>query len=154
MDDAGLTIRRARAEELEPCADLYVAVLRETFTWLPPERHQPEKFLEDAQREEVYVALDGNRIVGLAAFYRPQNFIHSLYVTERGRGIGKALLEHLEATSNGPLALKCQAKNVRAQAFYLREGFKAVERGVTDDIAWVRLVRKKRWPKLNLAIFG
>lgn len=154
MDHAGLTIRRARADELGPCADLYVAVLRETFTWLPPERHRAEKFLEDARREEVYVAMDRDRIVGLAAFYRPQNFIHSLYVTERGRGIGKALLEHLQSTTDGPLALKCQAKNVRAQAFYIREGFQLVERGVTDDIAWVRLVRRKRWPKLNLAIFG
>jgi GNAT superfamily N-acetyltransferase len=154
MDDAGLTIRRARADELAACADLYVKVLRETFTWLSPERHRAEKFLEDAAQEEVYVALEGGRLVGLAAFYRPQNFIHSLYVTERGRGVGKALLDHLETTSRGPLALKCQAKNLRAQAFYLREGFRVVERGVTDDIAWVRLVRPKRWPKLNLAILG
>lgn len=154
MDDAGLTIRRARADELARCADVYVAVLRETFTWLPPERHRREKFLEDARREEVYVALDGDRILGIAAFYRPQNFIHSLYVTERGRGIGKALLDHLQASVDGPLALKCQAKNVRAQAFYLREGFLVTDRGVTDDIAWVRLERRRRWPKLNLAILG
>ena len=154
MDDAGLTIRRARADELDACADLYVAVLRETFTWLPPERHRREKFLADAQKEEVHVALDRGRLVGMAAFYRPQNFIHSLYVTERGLGIGKALLAQLEKAADGPLSLKCQAKNVRAQAFYLREGFRVVERGVTDGIAWVRLVRPKRWPKLNLAIFG
>lgn len=153
MDDAGVTIRRARADELAACADLYVTVLRETFTWLPPERHRAEKFIEDAEKEEVYVALDGDRLVGLAAFYRPQNFIHSLYVTERGRGIGKALLDVLEQTSRGPLTLKCQAKNVRAQAFYLREGFKVTESGVTDDIAWVRLTRAKRWPNLNLVIF-
>ena len=153
MDDAGLTIRRAGAEELAACADLYVSVLRETFTWLPPERHRREKFLEDARREEVYVALDGGRLVGMAAFYRPQNFIHSLYVSERGRGVGKALLDHLQASTDRALALKCQAKNVRAQAFYLREGFQVTERGVTDDIAWVRLERRKQWPKLNLAIF-
>lgn len=154
MDDAGLTVRRARADELGSCADLYVSVLRETFTWLPPERHRREKFLEDARKEEVYVALDAGRLVGMAALYRPQNFIHSLYVTERGRGIGKALLDHLQTSTDGPLALKCQAKNVRAQDFYLREGFQVTERGVTDDIAWVRLERRKQWPKLNLAIFG
>jgi hypothetical protein len=34
-----LEIRRARPEELPACADLYVKVLTETFTWLPPERH-------------------------------------------------------------------------------------------------------------------
>jgi hypothetical protein len=31
-----LEIRRARPEDLEDCADLYVQVLRETFTWQPP----------------------------------------------------------------------------------------------------------------------
>jgi GNAT superfamily N-acetyltransferase len=141
MDDAGLIVRRARTDELAACAELYVRVLRETFTWQPPERHQEADFLRAARVEEVYVAIEAGRIVGLAAFYRPQNFLHSLFVADRGRGVGKALLDHVSAQADGPLSLKCQAANLRAQAFYRREGFACVEAGSDNGVAWLRFVR-------------
>ena len=145
MDDAGLTagltIRRVRPDELEACAALYVRVLRDTFTWLPPERHQAVDFLQAARTEEVYVAIEDGRLLGLAALYAPQNFLHSLYVAERGRGIGKALLDYVTTTLDGPLQLKCQTANLRAQAFYAREGFRCMEHGEDGGIAWIRLVR-------------
>jgi GNAT superfamily N-acetyltransferase len=138
-----MQIRRARTDELGACADLYVRVLSETFTWLPPERHRREDFLRAAREEEVYVATDGGRIVGIAALFRPQNFLHSLYVEARGAGVGKALLDHVASLADGPLSLKVQAPNVRAQAFYRREGFLCTEQGRDpgSDIAWLRLVR-------------
>jgi ribosomal protein S18 acetylase RimI-like enzyme len=142
----GFEIRRARPDELPACADLYVRVLRETFTWQPLERHRREDFLRAVREEEVYVAVDGaRRLVGLAAFYRPQNFLHSLYVDRRGRGVGKALLDHICAVARGPVSLKVQAPNRRAQAFYAREGFTCVERGRDpgSDVAWLRLVKRK-----------
>ena len=145
MDDAGLisglTIRRARPEELAACARLYVEVLRDTFTWLPPDRHKPDDFLRSAREEEIYIAVEDGRILGLAGVYAPQNFLHSLYVTERGRGIGKALLDHVAKARRLPLSLKCQAANVRAQAFYLREGFRCTEEGEDGGVAWKRYVR-------------
>lgn len=143
---ARLEIRRARPEELPACADLYVRVLRETFTWIAPERHRREDFLRAAQEEEVYVAVEDGRILGLAAVYRPQNFLHSLYVDRRGCGVGKALLDHVSALSNRPLSLKVQAPNRRAQHFYAREGFTCTERGqdAGSDVAWLRLVRHGR----------
>lgn len=136
-------VRRARPEELAACADLYVRVLRETFTWLPPERHRREEFLRAAREEEIYVAVEAGRILGLAGFYRPQNFIHSLYVDARGRGVGKALVDHLAAVADGPLSLKVQEPNLRAQAFYAREGFACVERGRDPgaEVSWLRLAR-------------
>lgn len=139
-----MEVRRARSDELGPCADLYVRVLRETFTWLPPERHRREDFLRAAKEEEIYVAVEGGRILGLAALFRPQNFLHSLYVEERRRGVGKALLDHVRGVADaGPLSLKVQAPNLRAQAFYRREGFLCTEQGRDpgSDIAWLRLVR-------------
>lgn len=148
MDDAGLTqagsglvIRRARADELAACAKLYVQVLTETFTWMPAERHRAADFLKAAVDEEVFVALESGRIVGIAALYRPQSFLHSLYVADRGRGVGKALLDHVIAAAGGRLSLKCQAANVGAQAFYIREGFRCVEAGQDGDVAWLRFVR-------------
>ncbi|WP_394763500.1 GNAT family N-acetyltransferase [Phenylobacterium sp.] len=138
-----MEVRRARSDELGACADLYVRVLRETFTWLPPERHKRDDFLSAAKEEEIYVAVEGGRILGIAALFRPQNFLHSLYVDDRTRGVGKALLDHVAAHAEGPLSLKVQAPNVRAQAFYRREGFLCTEHGRDpgSDIAWLRLVR-------------
>lgn len=141
-----LEIRKARPEELQACADLYLKVLVDTFTWLPPERHDRKEFLRSTRDEEIYVALEGGRVVGLAGFYRPMNFLHSLYVEDRGRGIGKALLDHVAATARGPVSLKVQEANRRAQAFYAREGFVATERGRDpgSDVVWIRLVRERR----------
>lgn len=144
MDDAGLTpglvLRRARADELATCAGLYVRVLTDTFTWLPPERHRAEDFLAAARDEEIFVAVEAGRIVGIAALYRPQAFLHSLYVTERGRGIGKVLLRYVLTAAGGNLSLKCQAANKGAQAFYAREGFRCIEAGEDGGVAWLRFV--------------
>ena len=141
-----MEVRRARLDELPACADLYVRVLRETFTWQSPERHHREDFLRAAKDEEVWVAVEDGEILGLAALYRPQNFLHSLYVDVRGRGVGKALLDHVSGLVDGPLSLKVQAPNRKAQRFYAREGFTCVERGRDpgSDVAWLRLVRPKR----------
>ena len=148
MDDAGLGpaeryhIRRARPDELQACAELYVRVLRDTFTWLPPERHRTADFLKAAHEEDIFVAVEGARILGLAALYRPQNFLHSLYVVERGQGIGKALLDHVIAAANGVLSLKCQTANLGAQAFYIREGFRCIEAGEDGGVPWLRFARE------------
>jgi len=141
LDDAGLSVRRARPDELADCARVYVRVLTDTFTWLPSDRHSEADFLNAARDEEIYVAIDRGGIVGVAALYRPQTFLHSLYVTERGRGIGRILLHYVLAVAGGRLSLKCQAANTGAQAFYTREGFRCVEAGEDGGIAWLRFVR-------------
>ena len=140
-----MEIRRARTDELGACADLYVRVLRDTLSLgCRADRHKRDDFLRAAKEEEIYVAVEGGRIVGLAGFYRPQNFLHSLYVDSRRRGIGKALLDHVARMADGPLSLKVQAPNLKAQAFYRREGFLCTEHGRDpgSDVAWLRLVRQ------------
>lgn len=144
MDNAGLMIvRRAQVGEIAACAALYERVLRATFTWIPAEQHQAADFIAAAQDEEVYLAVDGERLLGVASLYRPDSFLHSLYVEVRGLGVGKALLDHVADEADGPLHLKCQLPNTRAQAFYVREGFRAVEEGRDPgaSIGWVRLSR-------------
>lgn len=119
-------------------------MLRDTFTWLPAWRHNAQDFLADAREEEIYVAVSDRRIVGFAAYHRPGDFLHSLYVSERGLGVGKALLARVTAESAGDLSLKCQAKNRRAQAFYRREGFRVIEIGQDawpEGTTWVRMAR-------------
>jgi GNAT superfamily N-acetyltransferase len=136
-------IRRARTDELGACADLYVRVLSDTFTWVPADRHKRDDFLRAAKEEEIFVAVEAGRIIGIAAFFRPQHFLHSLYVDSRERGVGKALLDHVLRQAEGVLSLKVQAPNLRAQAFYRREGFLCTEHGRDpgSDIGWLRLAR-------------
>lgn len=138
-----MLVRPARLEELPIAAAIYQRVLRETFTWLPASAHNAQDFLNWAHEEEVYVAVEAGRILGVAAFFRPGNFIHSLYVAQRGRGVGQALLDHLQSVADGPLSLKCQTANRRAQAFYRREGFRVVEEGADPPpgVPWLRMRR-------------
>jgi GNAT superfamily N-acetyltransferase len=123
-------------------AAIYQRTLRDTFTWIPAWRHNAQDFLRQAEDEEIYVAVADARIVGVAAFYRPDDFLHSLYVAERRRGVGKALLDHIRAVAAGPVSLKCQAVNLKAQAFYVREGFVVTEQGRDPPSGppWVRMV--------------
>lgn len=138
-----MEIRRARTDELGACADLYVRVLSDTFTWVPADRHKRDDFLRAAKEEEIFVAVEAGRIIGIAALFRPQHFLHSLYVDSRERGVGKALLDHVLRQAEGVLSLKVQAPNLRAQAFYRREGFLCTEHGRDpgSDIGWLRLAR-------------
>ena len=138
-----MIVRRAQAGDIAACAALYERVLRATFTWIPPEQHQAADFIAAAQDEEVYLATEGERLLGVASLYRPDNFLHSLYVEARGLGVGKALLDHVAQVADGPLHLKCQLPNTRAQAFYAREGFRPVEQGCDPGapVGWVRLSR-------------
>ncbi len=138
-----MIVRRVQVGEIAACAALYERVLRATFTWIPPQRHQGADFIAAAQDEEVYLAADAERLLGVASLYRPDNFLHSLYVEARGQGVGKALLDHVAEASDGPLHLKCQVPNIRAQAFYAREGFAVVEEGcdLGSTVGWVRMSR-------------
>ncbi|CAN7168674.1 GNAT family N-acetyltransferase [Phenylobacterium sp. LjRoot164] len=138
-----MDVRRAQADEIAACAALYERVLRETFTWVPAEQHQAADFLSHAEQEEVYLASEGDRLLGIAALFRPSSFLHSLYVETRGAGVGKALLDHVAAVADGPLSLKCQSPNLRAQSFYLREGFRIVDvgRDAGAEFTWLRMSR-------------
>jgi GNAT superfamily N-acetyltransferase len=139
-----LEIRRARPDELAACADLYDRVVRRTFTWFDDLGDQVAKFRREAEEEEVYVALNASRLDGIAAFYRPSNHLHSLYVdyAAHGQGVGSALLAHIEAIADGPISLKVQTRNTQARQFYERKGLKVVEE--VEESArsrWVRMTR-------------
>ncbi len=138
-------IRRARPDELMACAELYERVVTATFTWFDLKDMQ-SYFLKDADQEEVYVAVEGDRILGLAAFYRPEDFLHSLYVDvgQKGRGVGLRLLRHIDSIARRPVSLKVQMLNFGARRFYAREGFKVLEAGgapLPSKDRWLRVCR-------------
>jgi GNAT superfamily N-acetyltransferase len=139
-----LVIRRAAADEISACAALYARVQAETFAWVRPDRlPTAEDFIAEAADETVYLAATETRLYGVAAFHAPTNFLHALFVAERGLGVGKRLLDRVLADADGPVTLKVDAANLRAEAFYLREGFRVLSRGSDppSGLPWIKMVR-------------
>ena len=143
MSGAAFHIARARHHDLAEAAALYHRVATATLHWMPPNSFTPAVFMEQARHERVWLAWEEGRIVGLAALYEPDSFLHSLYIDagRQGRGIGPALLDTGGEAARGQLALKVQAQNLRARRFYAREGFSERESGVSDGSQWILLSR-------------
>lgn len=141
-----VTIRRARDDELVLCADLYQRSGNDAFTWRPKNWFKAADFLGFAKTEEVYVAESRGAIVGILSFFRPSNFVHSLYVdpAAQGFGIGTALIAAVAKIADGPLSLKVDEPNTRARAFYETRGFvDAHETGLDQGIRWLRMTQAR-----------
>ena len=132
-------VRRAWDDELDACAALYERVAGSLFDWAPQEDLTAVAIRPSFDLEEVYIALQDGALTGFLSFYRPGNFVHSLFVERRGCGAGTALLAHMSDVTEGPPTLKCSELNLEAMAFYLNRGWTEIERGDTDGLAWRRL---------------
>ncbi|WP_244642466.1 GNAT family N-acetyltransferase [Phyllobacterium sp. 628] len=127
-----MTIRPARLHDMSECADIINAWIDAT-EWMP--RVHPADEVNDYycdivfSKYEVFVADNDDTVAGMVAL-APDNMVNALYVHEnqRGRGVGKALLDHAKAKATGPVELWTFVANSGAQAFYQREGFAEVRR--------------------------
>ena len=140
-----LDIRAARRDEWPVCADIYVRTGRAAFTWVDPERFQIANILAWAEEgEDLYLAFDQGRPIAMMSFWRPENFIHNLFVDVRaqGRGVGSAFLRFAYGIADGPVKLKCDAFNAPALGFYRRRGMIEVERAFPADGAPYVLFRQ------------
>lgn len=130
------------------CAALVARGARENFVWARLGDVAVE-FMTASRDEEVYVALAGGEIIGVAALYRPGNFVHYLFVDEgwRSQGVGGDLLAVVGTLAGGPISLKVDAQNLRAREFYEREGLVAFEQGRDPDGSrWLRMGRPDAAP--------
>lgn len=139
-----VSIRRAHADELQTCAELYELSGNSAFHWRPNNWFRAADFLSMTKDEELYVADSRGAILGLMSFYRPQNFIHCLYVDPeaQGFGIGAALIEAADHIAGGPLALKVDEANTRARNFYTSHGFRPDgDIGIDLGVKWLRMTK-------------
>jgi GNAT superfamily N-acetyltransferase len=141
-----LTIRVARTPaEIDAAAVIYVRSGQAAFTWRAPEHFRAEDFRMFALDEEVWLAWMGEAVVGICSVFRPERFIHCLYVDPdaQGLGVGRALVRHVRRLVGEPLTLKLDLPNRRAIAFYEATGWERMtgldDQGVDDaGIKWAR----------------
>ena len=162
-----LTIRTVRgAAETAVAAALYVRSGTASFTWRPDGHFLAADFTRFAEEEEVWLALLGDAperdrevarqsnneaaksdlpLLGILSLFRPENFIHCLYVDPDAQrlGVGKALVAHVRKIVDAPLTLKLDVPNRRAIAFYEATGWERMtgldDQGVDDaGIKWAR----------------
>ena len=82
---------------------------------------------------EIYLAFEGERLVGLVVFNSAE--LNQLYVAveHQGKGIGKQLLDFAKAHSDGSLFLYTFEVNKTAQRFYEKHGFTEIGRGYENE---------------------
>ena len=129
----GIDLRRARLDEADELAELMFAVRQVNIGAIPPSVHP----LEDMRRwmravafpaYEVWVADDGDRLVGFMALGRP-DWLEHLYVhpSSTGQGLGSRFVELAKQELGGAVQLWTFQSNAGAQRFYERHGFVPVE---------------------------
>ncbi len=133
-------IRPARLEDAPACARILQDGWRRAFI-RPNRKVDVAVFLAETEGETVIVAEYGRKVVGFAAIFTPESFLHHLYVAPRlhRHGVGSALLNAARELATEPLSLKTQTQNLRARAFYAAHDFVLTEEGDDGNGPWVRL---------------
>lgn len=120
------TIRKAKdSAEIADAAALYERSGTAAFTWRPKGYFKAEDFLRFAEEEEVWLALAGGALLGILSLFRPENFIHCLYIDPDAQrlGVGRALVSYLHKETGRPMTLKLDLPNKKAIAFYESTGW-------------------------------
>lgn len=133
-------IRPARLEDAPACAKILQEGWRRALI-RPNRKVDVPVFLAETEGETVFVAERGRKVIGFAAIYAPESFLHHLYVDPRchRQGVGAALLQAARDIATEPLTLKTQQQNLRARAFYAAHGFFMTEEGDDGNGPWIRL---------------
>jgi len=131
-------LRRARSDEADVLADIYLASRTANVPAIPPPAHTPAD-VRAWMREtvltscEVWVAVDGDdRPVAMMAL--DGNHVEQLYVAPdaTGKRLG-ALLLQLAQSGHRDLDLWAFESNSRAIRFYERHGFRPVRRTAGEN---------------------
>ena len=121
-------IRPAGPEDMPACAAIKNAWIDEA-DWMPRVHSAAE--VGAHYRDYVFahrvVWVAGDPVAGYLTLDPEQDCVTALFVAARGRGIGKALLDHAKS-GRGQLELWTFEANTGARRFYGREGFREVLR--------------------------
>ena len=124
-----MTLRKATRDDAEACAEILRRWMNENDWYATP--HTPDEdvpFLTSLIVGGWTTVVDAGEVQGFLV--HEKSWINCLYLTPdaRGKGIGKQLLDHAKLAHPEGLQLWTFQANTGAQRFYLREGFREVER--------------------------
>jgi GNAT superfamily N-acetyltransferase len=130
-----LTIVDQVPEHVSALRHLYLEARKKAFPGLDPLELSLHDFDTVTAGEKVAVALHQEVPVGFIAWWPPDNFIHSLFVspTLLGQGIGRSLLQYCLGHMGRPATLKCVVTNHAALAFYAAQGWKIISTGMSGN---------------------
>lgn len=138
-------IRRPDTQDLDAVSSLWLDANLEAHGFIPASYwlgHLEEVRAALAQAEVWAFAEEA----GLLGFVGLQgDYIAGIFVRReaRSRGVGRRLLDHVKA-GHPRLCLRVYEKNQRAAAFYRREGFRLVEKGVDPETGEAELLLEWR----------
>ena len=125
-----LEVRRASEGDAPAVAEVFLSSFHATYTF--PLAHTDEEVRSWIRErlipnDEVWVAVDGEQIVGILAL--APGWLEQLYIApdRLGQGIGRRLMEVAKTRQPGGLQLWTFQVNARARRFYESHGFVAVE---------------------------
>ncbi|MEV7022420.1 GNAT family N-acetyltransferase [Kitasatospora sp. NPDC093558] len=148
-----IVIRSFRADDAPRVAEIVRRCLREVNSADYPadvvdrmcEHFTARRFVELSAERRIYVAEDG-RVVGTVS--RDGNQVYSMFVDPdvAGRGIGRLLMDHVEAlaAAEGHSHMEAGA-SITAHRFYLRRGYDDVREN-DSGFGLTYLVRKPLQP--------
>lgn len=127
-------IRSFKFTDIDEVMDIWLSGNIEAHPFVP-EAYWRSNFLfvkEAILKSEVYVAESDNAVVGFIGLQ--DDFIAGLFIDRnfRSQGIGKQLLDKAKQHHDS-LSLLVYADNIRAFAFYEREGFAAARRSLDEE---------------------
>ena len=127
--------REYRRTDRAACRRIYREAREQTFTWFDSGSFADDDFDRDTEGELIWVACEDGKVVGFVSAWKPESFIHNLFVdpARRRRGIGTTLLETALAHLGRPASLKCQARNTTAHRFYLSRSWSVAEMGTSPE---------------------
>ncbi|WP_428228514.1 N-acetyltransferase family protein [Flavobacterium sp.] len=130
-----MEITKIKKSDYPSLRTLFLKERQTTFTWIDSSQFHLKDFDAAIKEEEVLVAVIDNIVVGFIALWRPDNFIHHLYVDQKyhDKGIGTQLLKAAIDIANFPITLKCLENNIKGVAFYRKKGFTEKERGPSEN---------------------
>lgn len=132
---AGLIVRPFVEADRPVLRDIFVAARNAAFVWAPKTQHLLEDFDRVTDGERILVAQFHRQVVGFAAIWEADSFLHSLFVAPafQRRGVGNALLAACAPFFLATPTLKCLRANTAALAFYQARGWSIAAEGDSPD---------------------
>jgi predicted acetyltransferase len=139
-----MKIRKSKEIDIPQLEKLFLVTRQQTFNWEKPDKFKLTDYKNATEGETVFVAEEDNgEVIGFVSVWEKDThpFIHHLFIApdHQKKGIGALLIRNLFAWLPLPYRLKCVLKNQDALAFYLKNKWLEIDRGIGEDGEYVLL---------------